>query len=316
MFQKPNCPVIAIEEHYLDAELAAHFPRADGEIARRLNDTGELRIKEMDAAGIDIQVLSHGSPSAQNLSGPEAVPLTRRVNDRLHEITRANPKRFAGFAALPTVDPAAAADELERCVKLGLKGAMIHGLANGVFLDDKRFWPIWERAQALDVPIYLHPSVPHPAVMEVYYKEYAKDFPQVVRAGWGYTVETATVALRLVLGGVFEAFPKLKIILGHMGETLPFMVWRIDAALSRPGQKAISFRNIFCGNFYVTTSGFFSTPALMCCIAEMGIDRVLFAVDYPYVANPPGTQWMREVPLSDDDKARILSGNTQRLLRM
>jgi 2,3-dihydroxybenzoate decarboxylase len=321
MFAKPKCPVIAIEEHYWDAELAAQFPggveasRAP-DLAKRLDDVGALRLKEMDEAGIDMQVLSHGAPSAQKLSGDVAVALTRRVNDRLHDTVRAHPKRFGAFAALPTSDPAAAADELERTVKLGFKGAMIHGMANGVFLDDKRFWPIFERAQALDVPIYLHPSVPHPAVMDVYYNDYAKDFPQVVRAAWGYTVETATLALRLVLSGVFDAYPRLKIILGHLGETLPFLVWRVDEALARPGHKQVKFREIFCGNFYITTSGFFSTPALMCCVAEMGIDHILFAVDWPFVANPPAVRWMQDVPLSDADKVKILSGNSQRLLRI
>lgn len=321
MFRKPKCPVIAIEEHYWDVEMAAQFPGGleslrDPDLYRRLVDVGNLRLKEMDEAGIDMQVLSHGAPSAQKLSGDLAVALTKRVNDRLHDTIRAHPQRFAGFAALPTSDPAAAADELERTVKLGFKGAMIHGLANDIFLDDKRFWPIFERAQALDVPIYLHPSMPHPAVAEIYYQKYAADFPQVVRAAWGYTVETATLALRLVLSGIFDAYPRLKIILGHLGETLPYIVWRVDAALSRPGHKKVSFREVLCGNFYVTTSGNFSTPALACCVAEMGIDRVLFSVDWPFVANPPAVRWIEEVPYSDDDKVKILSGNCKRLLRI
>jgi 2,3-dihydroxybenzoate decarboxylase len=245
------------------------------------------------------------------------VAVTRRANDRLAATIATHPTRFAGFAALPTADPEAAADELERSVnELGFKGAMIHGLADGVFVDAKRFWPIFARAEKLDVPIYLHPSVPHPQVMDAYYKDYAKDFPMVIRAAWGYTVETATQAIRLVLSGVFEAHPNLKIILGHLGETLPFLVWRIDHALSRPGQRSISFRDIFCNNFYITTSGNFSDPALLCCVMEMGVDHILFAVDYPFVANPPSTRWMESVPLSDADKAKILSGNAQRLLRM
>ena len=270
----------------------------------------------MDEAGIDMQVLSHGAPSAQKIPADVAVDLTRRVNDRLNAAVAAHPKRFAAFAALPTSDPKAAADELERTVKLGFKGAMIHGLADGVFLDDKRFWPIFERAERLDVPIYLHPSLPHPGVMDIYYKDYAKDFPMVVRAAWGYTVETATLALRLVLSGVFDAHPRLKIVLGHLGETLPFLVWRVDQALARPGHKQMSFRDIFCGNFYVTTSGFFSNPALLCCVMELGIDRILFAVDWPFVTNPPAVRWMEAVPLCDEDKVKILSGNAKRLLRM
>ena len=254
MLPRLKCPVIALEEHYWDKELAAQFVGGEGvrdpEMLKRLYDLGEVRLKEMDEAGIDVQILSHGAPSAQKLSGADAADLTRRVNDRLHAVVTANPKRFAAFAALPTSDPKAAADELERTTKLGFKGAMIHGLANGTFLDDKRFWPIYERAQALDIPIYLHPSVPLPAVMDAYYKDYAKDFPMVVRAAWGYTVETATQAIRLVLSGVFDAYPRLKIILGHLGETLPFLVWRIDQALARPGAKTLSFRDAFCGHFY------------------------------------------------------------------
>jgi len=321
MMKKPNCPIIAIEEHYWDAELAKHFVGLEagrpGDLSTRLHDLGELRIKEMDEADIDVQVISHGAPSTQKLPADIAVDLTRRVNDRLHVAIGKHPTRFAAFAALPTADPAAAADELERTVdSLGFKGAMLHGLANGVFLDDKRFWPIYQRAEKLDVPIYMHPGLPHAGVMEAYYNDYAKEFPMVVRAAWGYTVETATLAIRLVLSGVFEKYPGLKIILGHLGETLPFLVWRIDHALSRPGQKSLSFRDMFCQHFWITTSGNFSNPALLCSVMELGIDRILFSVDWPFVPNTPATRWMESVPLCDEDKAKILSGNVKRLLRM
>jgi predicted TIM-barrel fold metal-dependent hydrolase len=321
MLQKPRCPVIAIEEHYWDAEMASHFTGVEagrpGETQRRLDDLGALRLKEMDEAGIDIQVLSHGAPSAQKMSADIAVDLVRRVNDRLHEVIAAEPARFAGLAALPTADPQAAAQELERTVtRLGFKGAMIHGMAHGKFVDDKQFWPIYARAEQLDVPIYLHPSLPHPAVTEAYYADYVKAFPMVVRPAWGYTVETATTAIRMVLSGVFDAHPRLKLILGHLGETLPFLVWRIDQALSRPGQQALGFRDVFCNNFYITTSGNFSDPALLCCIMEMGIDRILFAVDWPFMENTPATRWMEAAPVCDEDKAKILSGNAKRLLRM
>src|SRR5499427_3383174 len=259
MLRTLKCPVIALEEHYWDKELAALFVGAEGvrdpEMLRRLYDLGELRLREMDEAGIDVQVLSHGAPSAQKLTGADAVDLTRRVNDRLRAVVAANPTRFAAFAALPTSDPKAAADELERTTELGFKGAMIHGLTSGVFLDDKRFWPIFERAQALDVPLYLHPSVPLPAVMDAYYKEYAKQYPSLLRAAWGFTIETATQGLRLVLSGVFDAYPRLKIILGHMGEGLPFYLWRISMGLARDGRGGKSFRDVFCEHFYITTSG-------------------------------------------------------------
>ena len=321
MLHKPKCPVIAIEEHYWDTELASHFTGVEagrpGETQRRLDDLGALRLKEMDDAGIDVQVLSHGAPSTQKVPAEIAIPLARRVNDRLHATIAANPARFAGFAALPTADAAAAADELERCVvKLGFKGAMIHGMAHGKFVDDKQFWPIYARAEALDVPIYLHPSLPHAGVTEAYYADYVKQFPMVVRPAWGYTVETATTAIRMVLSGVFEAHPRLKVLLGHLGEALPFLVWRIDQALARPGQKSVSFRDLFCGNFYITTSGNFSNPALLCSMMEMGVDRILFAVDWPFVENTAATDWLAAAPICDEDRAKIFSGNAKRLLRM
>ncbi|MBM3217189.1 MAG: amidohydrolase [Candidatus Rokubacteria bacterium] len=315
--------VIALEEHYWDREVAATFDPLDGVrgapgIAERLFDYADLRIKEMDEAGIDVQVLSHGAPATQRLHGETAVKLARGANDRLLDIIRAHPARFAGFACLPTAEPAAAADELERAVtKLGFKGAMVHGLTNGVFFDDKRFWPIFERAQALDVPLYIHPATPHPAVVDAYLKDYVKDFPALLSAGWGFTMETATQGIRLVLSGVFDAYPNVKIILGHLGESLPFLLWRINHALARPGNRAsFSFRDYFCKHFWITTSGFFSNPALLCCVMEMGIDRILFSVDYPFVRNAPAAQWIPTIPLSPDDTKKLLSGNAERLLRL
>jgi 2,3-dihydroxybenzoate decarboxylase len=312
--------VIALEEHYWDADVAKHFDGAESRnpaLRQRLDDLGALRIKEMDEAGIDVQVISHGAPSTQRMDAATAVPTARRANDRLHEAVRAHPERFAGFAALPTADPKAAADELERAVtQLGFKGAMVHGPTNGVFFDDKRFWPVFERAQALDVPLYIHPSSPHPAVVEAYYKDYLKEFPQLLTAAWGYTVETATQGVRLVLSGVFDAYPRVKVILGHLGESLPFSLWRINMALSRGADRPSAFRDTFCEHFWITTSGNFSTPALMCCIMEMGVDRILFSVDYPFVPNPPGTKWMADLPLGLEDRTKILSGNARRLLRM
>jgi predicted TIM-barrel fold metal-dependent hydrolase len=312
--------VIALEEHYYDRELVATFDGPEGrapETRRRLDDLGDLRIKEMDEAGIDVQVISHGAPSTQRLDAETAVRLARNVNDRLAQAIAAYPDRFAAFAALPTPDPKAAADELERTVtQLGFKGAMVHGLTNGVFFDDKRFWPIFERAQALDVPLYVHPAVPHSAVVEVYYQDYLADFPTLRTAAWGFTVETATQGIRLVLSGVFDSYPDVKIILGHMGEGLPFLLWRIDHALSRPGNRSVSFREQFSQHFYITTSGNFSTPALLCSMMELGVDRILFSVDWPFVPNIPGTKWMNELQLSAEDKIKILSGNAKRLLKM
>jgi 2,3-dihydroxybenzoate decarboxylase len=267
----------------------------------------------MDEGGVDVQVLSLSGPSTQSLPAGVAVPVAQRANDRLYETILERPDRFAGFACLPTADPVASAVELERTVtEYGFKGAMVHGLSNGQFFDDKQFWPIFERAQALGVPIYVHPGHPHPAVFEAYYREYMKDFSGLLV--WAYTVETATQAIRFVLSGMLEAYPDVKIILGHLGESVPFSLWRVNKVI---GQKLpSSFRDQFCRNFYVTTSGNFSTPALTCCLMELGADRILFSVDYPWQRSGEAVEWIENAPLSPDDKEKILSGNAKRLLRM
>ena len=314
--------VIALEEHYSDPEVRA---AATGDNSRRgmeallprLNDLGELRLKSMDEAGIDMQVISHAPSPLQQVEAELARRLATATNDKLHDAIDRNPERFAGFAALPTPDPQAAVAELDRTVsQLGFKGAMLHGQSRGVFHDDQRFWPIFERAQALDVPIYIHPGPPHRQMVNAYYADYLDDFPSLDSAAWGYTIDTANQAVRMILSGLFETYPRLKIIIGHMGEALPFLVDRIDEALSRPGNKAVAFKETFCRNFYVTTSGHFSTPALVCALMEMGIDHVLFSVDYPFVENLPGVRWMETVPLSDSDKEKLFNGNARRLLKI
>ena len=236
----------------------------------------------------------HGAPSTQKLDAETGIRVAKAANDRLRATCDAHPGRLAGFAALPTADPKAAADELERAVdKLGFAGAMIHGLTGGeIFFDDKRFWPIYERAEALDVPLYIHPGIPHQAVIEAYLKDYIDQYPGFLNAGWGFTIETATAGIRIVLSGVLDKYPGTQIILGHLGETLPFLMWRIDLALNRPGNRGVAFRDAFCVHFHVTTSGFFSDPALNLCIQELGADRILFAVDYPFVPMAPGPKWM------------------------
>ncbi len=320
--QAQNKPfVVALEEHYWDAELVAMFPGREGkrisDVEKRLLDLGELRLREMDEAGIDMQVLSHGAPGTQKMDAEAAVRMTRQTNERLHTFVAANPKRFSALGILPTPDPRAAADELEYVVtKLGFKGAMIHGLTNGRFIDDKDFWPIFERAQALDVPIYIHPSFPNPAVAAAYYNDYVAHYPEILGPALGFTVEAATQAVRLVLSGLFEKYPRLKMILGHLGEGIPFLLWRIDQSLSRPGNRGGSFRDVFREHFYLTTSGNFSDTALACSAAEMGIDRILFSVDWPFIGNDLGTRWLENAALSAEEKVKVFSGNARKLLKL
>jgi predicted TIM-barrel fold metal-dependent hydrolase len=315
--------IIALEEHYWDPEVTKHFTEFGVEMRNpalkdRLHDLDALRIREMDEAGIDVQVLSHGAPATQRLDAATAVPVARAANDRLHQAIQKHPQRLKAFAVLPSADPKAAADELERAVtKLGFKGAMLHGLdQQGRFLDLPEFWPIYERAQKLDVPIYMHPAVPHKAVVEAYYRDYLEKYPGLLTAAWGFTVETATQGIRMVLSGVFDKYPGLKIILGHLGEGLPFLLWRINMALQRPGNTSTPFRDAFREHFWITTSGNFSTPSLLCCMMEMGADRIMFSVDYPFVPNPPGVKWMADVPLSPTDRDNILGGTAKKLLRL
>jgi 2,3-dihydroxybenzoate decarboxylase len=177
-------------------------------------------------------------------------------------------------------------------------------------------WPIFARAEKLDVPIYLHPSMPQQPVIDTYYKEYAARFPIFLRAAWGYTLETATQAVRLVLSGVFDAHPGLKIILGHLGEGVPFLNWRINNAFMRSEKDSVPFTDIFRKHFYITTSGFFSDTALLCSVMEIGVDRIMFSVDYPFEAQPPAPRWLANIPLCDEDKAKIASGNAKRLLKL
>ena len=307
---------IAIEEHFWTPELRAlrrgHDVLSDPDLGRRLMDLGDLRIAEMNEAGIDLQVISHVEPATQNFEPDEAVRLAGSANDLLHQAIQAHPSRFAGFAALPTPAPAAAARELERAVtQLRFKGAMVHGLTRGAFLDEKQFWPIFETAQRLAVPIYLHPATPHPDVIAAYYAGY----PSMVRVGHGFTSEMSAAAIRLVLSEVFDVFPQLQIILGHLGEAIPFLLPRVDRYVSRQ-MKGRTFRDSIRRNFHFTTGGKFSHTALQCTIEEIGIERLMFAVDWPFHSNLDGTAFIETAPIGDGAKAMVFGGNARALLRI
>jgi predicted TIM-barrel fold metal-dependent hydrolase len=320
MTSKAGYRIIALEEHYFDPEIAARFSEKQGfagtPIRDRLDDVDDRRIREMDEAGIDVQVLSQGAPSVQGLDPETAVALAKAANDRLEETIQRHPGRYAGFTALPTPDPKGAADELERCVtKYGFKGGMVHGLTGGEFIDVPKFWPIFERADQLGVPIYLHPSMPHPDVIKAYYADYVEKYPGILTAGWGFTVETATQGVRMVLSGVFDEYPDLQVIIGHLGEGLPFLLWRISESISRGGDNS-AFRDTFKEHVHITTSGNFSDPAMICSMMEMGTDRIMFSIDYPFVMNTPAVDWMENISLSPDDKKKLFATNAEKLLKM
>jgi len=322
--------VIAIEEHFITPmyrsrvganEFRNFYLQSRGaemghDIVEQNSDLGEKRLAHMDAAGIDLQVLSFGSPGAEAFAAEVAIPMAREANDLLSQTKKAHPRRFEGFAALPTADPKAAAEELERCIsKLQFKGAMIHGHQQGRFLDDRKYWPIFERAEALDVPIYLHPTLPHPDAMKSYFAGYE----DLARAGWGFAVDTSCHFLRLVFAGLFDAYPKLQIILGHLGEGLPFAMHRLDdhtsAAAARRGlkRKPIDYLK---ENMLVTTSGNWYEPAFQCTVAALGVDRILFAVDWPYEANRTGVEFLKKISVSESDRAKIAHRNAEYWLKL
>lgn len=309
---------IAVEEHFMHPALTDHFGGAAHQpdhIKAKLYDFAGIRIDEMDAAGIEMQVLSHQSPGSQRLHDDVAVGACRAVNDALAAIVAQMPDRFSGFAMIPTTMPEAAADELQRAVEeLGLKGAMIHGLSRGEFVDARAYWPIFARAEALGTPVYLHPALPDRAVTERYYAPYDQSHPDLTRAAWGFGIEAGTQAVRLILSGIFDRHPSLRIILGHLGESIPFLLPRIDAALSRPGGARVEFAKLFRRHFWITTSGFFSGTSLKCCLDVLGPERIMFAVDWPYEDNVRGADWLAGSDLDDATKHLIFRGNAEKLL--
>jgi hypothetical protein len=273
----------------------------------------------MDAAGIDVQVLSTPAIGVEELDPAEAMRMSQEVNDVLAKAVADHPDRFAGFAVLPTLDATAAANELERTVtQLGFKGALINGHTRGRFLDDEAFWPIFERAEALDVPIYLHPTPPPPQVREAYYSGLQGMVGNVLAlAGWGWHCETGLHALRLVLGGVFDRFPGLHVIIGHMGENIPFSLARADQVLTPfAGYLQRSVADYFHENFYITTSGYFTFAPLLCALMVLGADRIIFSVDYPFSDNVEGRTFLDAAPINPADREKIAHGNVERLLRM
>jgi predicted TIM-barrel fold metal-dependent hydrolase len=284
-----------------------------------VEDLGDERLRRMDAMGVDVQVLSFPSSGIQLIPAAESVALARDVNDRLAAAVQAHPDRFAGFAALPTPDPEAAARELERAVHaLGFKGAMIGGRTNDRFLDDPQFQPMLEAAEALDVPLYLHPAMPAAAVQQAYYQGFDPNLSAAFATfGWGWHLETGVHALRMILAGVFDRYPRLQLILGHWGEMIPFFLARTDEALSTAAKhlrRRVS--EYFVEQVYVTPSGMFTLPPFLLTLQIMGADRIMYSVDDPYVATDQARAFLENAPISPTDKEKIAHGNAEQTLKL
>jgi len=308
-------PEVGQQEKVLERELPFLAPARREYTLNRLYDIGEGRLQEMDEAGIDMQVLSLVSPGVQVLDPPAGTALAKKINDKVSEAVRKYPERFAGLASIAPQNPGEAADELERAVKeLGLRGASINSHTKGEYLDNKKYWVIFERAEKLGVPIYIHPRLPSPDMVKPYL-----DYPRIDSAMCGFAHEVSLHALRLICGGVFDQFPKLKIILGHLGEALPYWLWRIDSTWQK-GPEANKLKKLpsqyIKDNFFVTTSGMFWQPPLICAYLALGADRILFAVDYPMQSNEEAVQFMELAPLCDGDKEKICHLNAEELLML
>jgi predicted TIM-barrel fold metal-dependent hydrolase len=293
-------------------------PAANPQLFRQLLDLGELRIAGMDAAGIDVQVLSHTTPGPEALEANLAVRLATEANDVAAEAIAAHPDRFAGFATLPTPDPGAAAQELDRAVnRLGFVGGLVNGHVRGRYLDDEFFWPVFEAAEALDVPIYLHPAFPPDPVVDALYSGFSPVVDTgLASGGWGWHIDTGVHVLRLVLGGVFDRFPRLQLIIGHLGEALPSMLWRASWILDGISGLARRLEEYFTENISVTTSGVFDHAPFAAAVHALGIERILFSVDYPYSQNAEGRAFLDGLPVSSPDREKIAHGNAERLLRL
>lgn len=312
---------IALEEHFLAPGFEEYWlktvedvdPKLYGQVLSRLKDFGELRLAAMDKAGIERSVLSLAGPGVQ--AERDVGKATRKAieaNDFLAGEIAKNPVRYSGLAHIALQDPVAAANELERCVKqLGFAGCMINGHTNGQYLDDPSLSPFWERAEALGTIVYLHPADPVSpfAVLDGY--------KGLKRATWEWTLETGSHALRMVFGGLFDRFPKATLALGHLGETLPYLLWRFDSRARLYGIKLKRQPSDYIReNMVVTLSGMFSAEPLNCAIAALGAGRVMFSADYPFESAEEAGHFMDTVPLDEKLREQIAFSNARKILRL
>src|SRR5215831_19645572 len=310
---------IALEEHFLCPGFEDYWQTTVGDVdpaiyrqvVARLSDFGELRLGAMDKAGIARSVLGLAGPGVQiERDVATARRNARAANDFLAAEIAKRPDRYSGLAHLPMQDAVGAADELERCMReLKFCGAMINGHTNGQYLDHASLYPFWERAQALEAPIYLHPADP------VTPSRALDGHTGLRRATWEWGFETGSHALRLVFGGHFDRFPGAKLLLGHLGETLPYLLWRFDSRaklygvkLARPPSQYIK------DNIVVTTSGMCSIEPLACTISALGEDRVMFAADFPFESTEEAAEFIDSAPLAPDLRERVCFGNAERHL--
>ena len=318
---------ITLEEHFATPEFfagPARFvkERADkmggryAQVLDRLCDVDAKRISEMDAAGIDMQMLSLSAPGVEQMEAAEAIAMAQATNDYLAAAISRHPTRFAGFAAVPTSAPKQAVEELERRLRQpGFKGIVINGHNRGRYLDDKFYWPILEAAEALNAPIYLHPTPPPQQVIDISYGGFDPLVTDLLAGGaWGWHIETAVHMLRIICGGVFDRFPKLQFVIGHMGEGLPFFFQRFEVLPMQVTKLQQPILSYLKQNVHYTFSGMNFQPAFLNLLLELGgVGRIMFSADYPYQSMPWARAFLDHIPVSPQDRARIAHGNAERL---
>jgi predicted TIM-barrel fold metal-dependent hydrolase len=318
---------IGLEEHFAVQETLSFskpfMPEHYWKILEgRLLDFHEQRIGLMDKYGIQMLIMSLNAPTIQAIPDVKrAIEVARIANDVLAEQVQKRPDRFQGFASLPMQDPDAAIEELNRCVKeLGFKGALVNGFSqigeedSAIYLDNERYWPFWEVLESLDVPFYLHPRDPIPSRQQVY-----EGHPWFLGPSWSFGVETSIHALRLMASGLFDKHPRLNIILGHLGEGLPYSIWRVDHRIKKspqgiPAKKPLG--EYFRANFHITTAGNFRTQTLIDALLEVGGDHLLFSTDYPFEEISDAADWFDVTSISESDRIKIGRTNAIKLFKL
>ena len=315
---------ITLEEHFFTESylrVAKDDPSVQfGGLQPKLLDLGAGRIAAMDEAAIDLQVLSLGAFALEGLDAATGTALARDVNDELAAAVKANPKRLAGFATVALKDAEAAVVELERSIsKLGFVGLMLNGTVEGRFMDDPAFLPVFEAAARLGVPVYLHPAPAPKVVKAAYFSGLPGELGNMLSiAGWGWHAETGLHTLRLIVSGLFDKVPGLQLVVGHMGEGLPYALARSSGILSGPARLRQAVAEYFKTNIHLTTSGYFTLSPLKCALEVVGIERLMYSVDYPFSPNTHGQEFLKKAAgvLSAEDMEKLAGGNAEKVLKI
>ncbi|MGI4829027.1 MAG: amidohydrolase family protein [Janthinobacterium lividum] len=316
---------ITLEEHFITPDFikatdayGAGTPAPIAAMRDKLLDVGEGRLAAMDEASIDLQVLSLAALGVNTLAPAEQTAIMRGVHDEAAAAVKAHPDRFAAFATPGLKEPANAVKELQRCVtELGFKGVLLDGTTDGKFLDAPEFFPVLEAAAELGVPVYVHPAPPPKQVSDIYFGGLPAEAGHLLSiAGWGWHAENGLHILRLIVSGVMDRLPKLKIIVGHMGEGVPYALARSSGILSPASHLKRSVADTFKEQFYITTSGYFTRPPFECAREVFGFDHMMYSVDYPFSPNTRGVEFLKQLNLSEDESAALRGGHAEAVLKL